>query len=73
MSSAFLRAYLRTVEGSALVPRSPEQLAVFLDVLVLEKAVYELGYELDHRPDWAGIALRSIVELVHLAPPETSP
>jgi maltose alpha-D-glucosyltransferase/alpha-amylase len=64
MGSVFLRSYLRTVEGSELVPRIPAQLAGLLDVLMLEKAVYELGYELNNRPDWAVIPLRSIVELL---------
>jgi maltose alpha-D-glucosyltransferase/alpha-amylase len=64
MGSVFLRSYLRTVEGSELVPRMPTQLAGLLDVLMLEKAVYELGYELNSRPDWAVIPLRSILELL---------
>ena len=66
MSSAFLRTYLRTVEGSRLVPESRPQLEMLLDVLLLEKAVYELGYELNNRPDWAAIPLRSVLELLGL-------
>ncbi|TFG94665.1 MAG: alpha-amylase, partial [Myxococcales bacterium] len=68
MGSIFLRSYLRTVEGSELVPRNPGQLAGLLDVLMLEKAVYELGYELNNRPDWAIIPLRSILELLRAEP-----
>jgi maltose alpha-D-glucosyltransferase/alpha-amylase len=35
-----------------------------LDALVLEKAIYELGYELNNRPDWVRIPLQGILDLV---------
>jgi maltose alpha-D-glucosyltransferase/alpha-amylase len=56
-SSAFLRAYLQQMEGSPLVPRGRDQLARLLDVLVMEKTVYELGYELNNRPAWVRVPL----------------
>jgi maltose alpha-D-glucosyltransferase/alpha-amylase len=31
---------------------------------VLEKAVYELGYELNNRPDWVRIPLQGILHLL---------
>jgi len=64
VSSAFLRAYLRGVEGTGLVPREPSQLETLLGALLLEKVVYELGYELDNRPGWAGIPMRGIRSLL---------
>ena len=67
-AAAFLRAYLETVRGSGIVPADPEHLRLLLDVYLLEKAVYELGYELDNRPGWVGIPLRGILELIE--PPE---
>jgi maltose alpha-D-glucosyltransferase / alpha-amylase len=60
-SSAFLRAYLQQMEGSPLLPRPREQVARLLDVLLLEKIVYELGYELNNRPEWVQIPLRGIL------------
>jgi maltose alpha-D-glucosyltransferase/alpha-amylase len=66
VASAFLRAYLHAMEPAGLVPRSRAQLETLLDVLLLEKAIYELGYELNSRPDWAAIPLRSILELLEL-------
>ncbi|MFM7424889.1 MAG: hypothetical protein ACKO7W_07860, partial [Elainella sp.] len=40
---------------------------VLLDAYLLEKAVYELGYELTNRPDWVDIPLQRVIEL--LQPP----
>jgi maltose alpha-D-glucosyltransferase/alpha-amylase len=36
---------------------------VLLDAYVLEKVIYELGYELNNRPDWVEIPLRRILQL----------
>ncbi len=69
VSSSFLRSYLRAVEGTNLVPADPRQLETLLEVLLLEKAVYELGYELNNRPSWVTIPLRSILSLIEPARP----
>ena len=37
---------------------------MLLKPLLLEKAVYELGYELNNRPDWAHIPAAAIADLV---------
>ena len=42
------------------LPAQEEELQVLLDALILEKAVYELGYELNNRPDWVKLPLRGI-------------
>jgi len=62
--SAFLRAYLRSVAGTGLAPAAPADLEALLKALLLEKAVYELGYELDNRPGWVQIPLRGIQALL---------
>lgn len=59
---AFLQAYAGTVQGSALY----ESLEASQDLLALfeiEKALYELRYELGHRPDWVRIPLAGIITL----------
>jgi maltose alpha-D-glucosyltransferase/alpha-amylase len=61
VSSAFLRAYLQHVGESPVVPRAREDLTRLLDVLLLEKNVYELGYELNNRPQWVRIPLAGLV------------
>ncbi len=51
--AAFLERYLAEVQRE-LLPAGPQAVERLLAVFELEKAVYELGYELNHRPDWAG-------------------
>jgi maltose alpha-D-glucosyltransferase/alpha-amylase len=34
-----------------------------LNAYILEKAMYELGYELNNRPDWVGIPLQGILQI----------
>ncbi len=64
VSSAFLRAYLHPLEGSTLLPRTRADLQLLLHLLLLEKSVYELGYELNSRPEWVSIPMRGIFELL---------
>jgi maltose alpha-D-glucosyltransferase/alpha-amylase len=56
---AFLAGYLgSTVErGVKLVPPSPDTRALLLSVFCLEKAAYELSYEINNRPSWLPIPL----------------
>jgi maltokinase len=60
----FLAGYLSTVDAS-LLPSGDEAIARMLSVFELEKAVYELRYELDNRPDWIGIPVSGIDRLLH--------
>jgi maltose alpha-D-glucosyltransferase/alpha-amylase len=67
-SWAFLRGYLETAGGSAIVPKSRDELQILLDAFVLEKAIYELGYELDNRPNWAFIPIQGIAQIAGISP-----
>ncbi len=64
VGSAFLRAYRHDAESSGLLPDTREERQMALAVLLLEKCVYELGYELGSRPAWVGIPLRGILDLL---------
>jgi maltose alpha-D-glucosyltransferase/alpha-amylase len=64
VSAAFLRSYLNTASAASFVPHSPEDLELQLTTMLLEKALYELRYELNMRPDWVRIPLRGIIDLV---------
>jgi maltose alpha-D-glucosyltransferase/alpha-amylase len=64
VSSSFLMSYLNGVEQAQLLPDDPEQLRILLDAYLLEKAVYEIGYELNNRPDWLKVTLQGILQLL---------
>jgi maltose alpha-D-glucosyltransferase/alpha-amylase len=49
---------------SDLLPEQRHELSVLLDAHLLEKAVYEIGYELNNRPDWVAVPLRGVLSLI---------
>jgi maltokinase len=59
----FLEAYLDAVSGAAILP-DRETMARLLQIFELEKAVYELRYELAHRPEWVPVPVAGIVRLL---------
>ncbi|MDQ3655696.1 MAG: alpha-amylase, partial [Chloroflexota bacterium] len=61
---AFLDAYQRRAGMNAILPVSAEERALLIDALVLEKAIYELGYTLDHVPDQLARALQCVIDLL---------
>jgi len=63
-SRSFLSGYLGAVAPSGVLPGDREELRVALDLFLLEKALYELGYEIDNRPDWVRIPLRGLREVL---------
>jgi maltokinase len=62
----FLDGYLQTVDPT-LLPSGQVAIERLLAVYELEKAVYELRYELDNRPDWVGIPVAGIQRLIDQA------
>jgi maltose alpha-D-glucosyltransferase/alpha-amylase len=64
VSIAFLKSYVERVEDSGLLPKSADESKVLLDTHLLDKALYELQYELNNRPDWTIIPLLGIQQLV---------
>jgi maltose alpha-D-glucosyltransferase/alpha-amylase len=63
-SGFFMKAYLDTVAGCAFIPNNKEDLNTLMKTFLLEKAIYELNYELNNRPDWVIIPLRGIRSLM---------
>jgi maltokinase len=63
--AAFIRGYLATADKT-LLPPGQAAIERLIAVFELEKAVYELRYELDNRPDWASIPVAGICRLLEL-------
>ncbi len=61
ISQFYLTAYLDRVEHQSFVPKDKKSLALLIRTFVLEKAIYELGYEMNARPDWLRIPLRGVL------------
>jgi maltose alpha-D-glucosyltransferase/alpha-amylase len=60
VSASFLRSYLVAAAPGKFLPSSRPQLEILLRAYLLEKALYELRYELNNRPDWVSIPLEGI-------------
>jgi maltose alpha-D-glucosyltransferase/alpha-amylase len=67
VSRAFLGSYLATAATGKLVPEARDEVDVLLDIHLLEKAIYEISYELNNRPDWVTIPLRGVVRVLDQA------
>ena len=61
--SAFLDAYMESVDPS-LLPAGRPAIEKLLAIFELEKAVYELRYELNNRPDWVSIPVAGIARML---------
>jgi maltose alpha-D-glucosyltransferase/alpha-amylase len=61
--AAFVQAYMKQTASASFQPQSREEFTLLLNVHLLEKAVYELGYELNNRPAWVAIPLLGILQL----------
>jgi len=64
VSAAFLGSYLATASRGSFLPRTREELSALLNTYLMEKAIYELEYELNNRPDWVKLPLRGILQLL---------
>ncbi len=64
ISGVFFGAYMDTVSESDIIPKENGELETLLQTFLLEKGIYELGYELNHRPDWITIPIRGIEYLL---------
>ena len=64
VSDAYLKGYFETAGNADFIPRSPEEKRLALDAFLLHKALYEVAYELNNRPDWVRIPLRGILGLI---------
>jgi maltose alpha-D-glucosyltransferase/alpha-amylase len=63
VSVSFLKGYFSVAREAAFMPRSRLEISLLLDLYLLEKAVYELSYELNNRPDWVAVPIAGILQL----------
>ncbi len=64
ISAQFLNSYLELAQASPFLPSSQEDLECLLDFFRLEKAMYELGYEVNTRPTWVDVPARGILDIL---------
>ncbi len=62
--ATFLQAYLQTARGASFVPAETGDTAVLLDAFLLQRALTEMGSDLENRPAWLAISLRGLAELL---------
>jgi trehalose synthase-fused probable maltokinase len=62
VSDRYLSEYLRVANGAPFLPPTRAEIMELLQLHVVEKAVYELGYELNNRPNWVAIPLQGIAK-----------
>lgn len=63
-SSALMQGYMKAIEGCPSCPSDPRAFSRLLDLFILEKALYEIRYELANRPSWLRIPLEGIMGLL---------
>jgi maltose alpha-D-glucosyltransferase/alpha-amylase len=68
VSAAFLRGYLEAAAGAAFLPADGDEVESLLTVYLLGKALYELGYELNNRPQWVHLPLAGVRQLLEATP-----
>jgi len=63
-SVTFMKSYLTTAADASFLPIDKSNQQSLLSFFLLDKALYELKYELNNRPDWIGIPLAGIQNLL---------
>ncbi len=64
VSDAYLDAYFDACGDASFLPADDGDRRALLDLFILEKAVYEVAYELNSRPEWLPIPLKGVLSLV---------
>ena len=62
IGAAFLRSYLLATQDASFLP-PPDNFDLMLRAYILDKALYELAYELNNRPAWVHIPLTGVLQL----------
>ncbi len=71
VSVSFLKSYLETASGILFIPKSKSDFFKALLPFVVDKAIYEINYELNNRPDWLKVPVSGLLQYLkanNLAP-----
>lgn len=63
--ATFLAGYRAVAGTTPFSPRSEQEFDLLLDLHLLDKAIYELTYELNNRPDWVALPLMGIIQCMN--------
>ena len=63
-SHRLVQSYLETMAGAGILPTSHDDIRLLLDIAIAQKALYEVRYEIGHRPDWVGVPIGAIERIV---------
>jgi len=63
-SAGFLKGYFATAGNASFIPADAAQRDALLKLFMIDKAVYELNYELNNRPDWVRIPVMGLIGMV---------
>ena len=69
VSVAYLKGYLDATAEAPFMPATRTELTFVLDIYLLEKAIYELSYELNNRPDFSDVPIAGILEILQPVEP----
>ncbi len=65
ISVYYLQGYLAKSSMQKFLPDNMDDIALLLQILLIEKAIYEIQYELNNRPDWLAIPCHGLIELIN--------
>jgi maltose alpha-D-glucosyltransferase/alpha-amylase len=58
--AAYRAAYAAAMAGCAAYPADPVGAGCVLELAAVQRLLYEVRYELDHRPDWVAVPLQDL-------------
>jgi maltose alpha-D-glucosyltransferase/alpha-amylase len=64
VSAMFLQGYLESARGMDFLPRTDSEIEILLRAHLIEKALMEIAYELEHRPEWVGIPVHGLSSML---------
>ncbi len=64
VSTSFMGGYRDAAGNTDILPREEGSFRELLEAYMVEKAIYEVGYELDHRPSWVEVPLGGLLHLL---------